>query len=127
MRIALDSNRYTDLCRGDSHAIEVVSRADEVLVPLIVIAEQRAGFALGSRRAENEKNLTRFLNTAGIFVLSPDEQTTHVYAEVYATLRRQGTPIPTNDIWIAALALQHSLILFARDKDFDHVPGLVRV
>ncbi len=127
MRIVIDSNRYTDLCRGDQHAVDVVSGADEVFMPLIVVAEQRAGFAFGSRRDENERNLTRFLNTSGVSVLSPDEQTTHVYAEVYAGLRRQGTPIPTNDIWIAALTLQHDLVLFARDADFDHIPRLARV
>lgn len=127
MRIALDSNRYTDLARGVPLAVEIVASADEVFMPLIVVAEQRAGFAVGSRRDENERNLTRFLNTQGVSVLLPDEQTTHVYADVYAGLRRQGTPIPTNDIWIAALAIQHDLILFARDADFDHVARLARI
>ena len=127
MRIALDSNRYTDLCRGDAHAVAVVSAAEEIFLPLIVIAEQRAGFAYGTRRDQNEQALTHFLNTDGVFPLLPDEQTTHVYAEIYAGLRRQGTPIPTNDIWIAALTLQHDLVLFARDADFDHIPRLARV
>lgn len=127
MRIVIDSNRYSDLCRAERHAVDVVSSAEEIYVPLIVVAEQRAGFAFGSRRDQNEKILTRFLNTDGVSVLLPDEQTTHVYAEVYAGLRRQGTPIPTNDIWIAALTIQHDLVLFARDKDFDHIPRLARV
>lgn len=127
MRIALDTNRYADLGRGDPHAIEVVSAADEIYVPLIVVAELRAGFAYGSKRDANERILTRFLNTAGVSVLLPDEQTTHVYADVYAGLRKRGTPIPTNGIWIAALVLQHDLVLFARDADFDHIPRLARV
>ena len=127
MRIVIDSNRYTDLCRGDPHTVEIISKTDEIYIPLIVIAEQRAGFASGSRRDQNERVLTRFLNTDGVFALLPDEQTTHVYADVYAGLRRQGTPIPTNDIWIAALTLQHDLVLFARDSDFDHIPRLARV
>ena len=127
MRVAVDSNRYTDLCRGEARAVDVVTSADEIYMPLIVIAEQRAGFAFGSKQAENEANLTRFLNTEGVYVLAPDEQTTHVYAQVYAGLRRRGTPIPTNDIWIAALAIQHDLLLFDRDSDFDYVPNLARL
>lgn len=127
MRLALDSNRYTDLCRGVKQAVDVVSRAEVIFVPLIVLAELRAGFAFGLRRDHNENHLTRFLNADHVFVLVPDEQTTHLYAEVYAGLRRQGTPIPTNDIWIAALVLQHDLVLFTRDSDFEHVPRLARV
>lgn len=126
MKIAIDSNRYTDLCRGVPEVIEVIESALEVHVPLIVIAEQRAGFAHGSNREKNERVLTRFLNTAGVFVLSPDEQTTFLYADTYAYLRKKGKPIPTNDLWIAALVLQHHLVLFDRDSDFDHLPQLAR-
>lgn len=127
MRIAIDSNRYTDLCRGIPEVVEVLSTASEIHVPLIVIAEQRAGFAHGSQRAKNERVLTRFLNTPGVFVLAPDEQTTFFYADAYAYLRKRGKPIPTNDLWIAALALQHQLILFDRDSDFDHLPQIARL
>jgi predicted nucleic acid-binding protein len=63
----------------------------------------------------------------GVSILFADEQTTHHYANVYRQLRMQGTPIPTNDIWIAALVLQHDLALCARDDHFDHLPQLVRV
>ena len=61
----------------------------------------------------------------GVAVLYPDEQTTHQYATVFRQLRRQGTPIPTNDIWIAALVLQHDLALYARDRHFEHLPQIV--
>ena len=127
MRIAIDSNRYTDFCRGDERAIEVVRSAEEIVLPLIVLAELRAGFAHGSRRPDNERVLTRFLNSRRVKVISPDEQTTHFYADVYAGLRKKGRPIPTNDLWIAAIALQHDLVLFDRDADFDHVPNLARL
>ena len=127
MRIAIDSNRYTDLGKNDPMAVEVISAAEEIYVPLIVIGELRAGFAFGSKRDVNERNLTRFLNTDGVQVLLPDEQTTRVYADIYLGLRKRGTPIPTNDLWIAALTIQHDLVLFARDSDFDRVPGLARV
>ncbi len=127
MKIALDSNRYTDLCRGVPLVQEIVESATEVHVPLIVLAEQRAGFAHGSNREKNERVLTRFLNSDGVFVLSPDEQTTFFYADVYAYLRKKGKPIPTNDLWIAALVIQHQLVLFDRDSDFDHLPQIARV
>jgi len=71
--------------------------------------------------------LTNFLNTPGVFVLAPDEQTTFFCADVYAYLRKKGRPIPTNDLWIAALVIQHQLVLFDRDSDFDNLPQLGRV
>jgi tRNA(fMet)-specific endonuclease VapC len=127
VKIAIDSNRYTDLCRGVPEVVEVIENALEVHVPLIVVAELRAGFAHGARREKNESVLTRFLNTGGVFVLPPDEQTTFFYAETYAYLRKKGKPIPTNDLWIAALVIQHQLVLLDRDSDFDSLPQLARV
>ena len=127
VRIAIDSNRYTDFCRGEDEAVRVFRSAREIVVPLVVLAEQRAGFAYGSRREKNEQILTRFLNAKGIEVLCPDEQTTRVYAELYAYLRKKGTPIPTNDLWIAALVVQHDIVLFDRDSDFDRLPQVARI
>ena len=127
MRLALDTNRYTDLCRGDAFVVETVETADEVWLPFVVLGELRAGFAVGNQGARNEAVLRRFLLKPGIGVLYADDQTTHHYATVYRQLRRQGTPIPTNDMWIAALVLQHSLVLLARDTHFDALPQLMRV
>jgi tRNA(fMet)-specific endonuclease VapC len=107
--------------------VEVLRSAERIWLPLIVLGELRAGFAHGTRREQNERTLTRFLASSRVGVLAPDEQTTHVYASVYADLRRRGRPIPTNDLWIAALALQHDLILFDRDSDFDAVGQLARL
>ena len=126
MRLALDTNRYTDLSRGNSDVMEVVESADEVWLPFIVLAELRAGFSLGTKTAQNEAALRRFLFKPGVEILYADEQTTHHYASVYRQLRRQGTPIPTHDMWIAALVLQHSLTLCARDAHFDALPQLPR-
>jgi tRNA(fMet)-specific endonuclease VapC len=126
MRIALDTNRYVDLCKGLESTARLVATAEEVYLPFVVVAELRAGFALGRRATENERVLRRFLMKAGVHVLFADEQTTHHYAAVFRQLRLQGTPIPTNDIWICALVLQHNLVLHARDRHFDHVPQLVR-
>ena len=127
MRLAVDTNRYTDLCRGDRTVVETVEHADEVWLPFIVLGELRAGFAVGNQGPRNEAVLRRFLLKPGVAVLYADEQTTHHYAAIYRQLRKQGTPIPTNDMWIAALVLEHSLVLFARDAHFDALPQLTRV
>ena len=127
MKLALDTNRYTDLCRGSVPAVQTVESANQVWLPFIVLGELRAGFAVGSQGPRNEAVLRRFLLKSGVGVLYADEQTTHHYAAVYRQLRKQGTPIPTNDMWIAALVLQHSLVLFARDTHFDALPQLARV
>ncbi len=127
MKLAIDTNRYTDYCRAEQRAVAVLRGASEIHVPLIVLAELRAGFAHGNQRAKNEALLTRFLNSERVRVIAPDEQTTHFYADIYGDLRSRGRPIPTNDMWIAALTLQHGLVLFDRDSDFDHLPQLARL
>ena len=127
MRVAIDTNRYVDLCKGDAETVEILETASEIIVPFVVLAELRAGFLLGRRQVENERSLSRLLLKDGVEVVYPDDQTTHHYASVFRQLRKQGTPIPTNDMWLAALVLQHNLALHARDKHFDHLPQLVRV
>ena len=127
MRVALDTNRYVDLCRGVVETVRLLERAEEIMLPFVVLGELRAGFALGRRATENEHVLRRFLLKDGVRVLFADDQTTHHYAAVFRQLRKQGTPIPTNDMWLAALVLQHNLALHARDRHFDHLPQLVRV
>jgi tRNA(fMet)-specific endonuclease VapC len=127
MRLALDTNRYTDLCRDTAEVVALVEHAETVVLPFAVLGELRAGFSLGTRGAENERMLRQFLGKPGVSVLFADDQTTHHYAAVFRQLRRQGTPIPTNDLWIAALVLQHDLVLCDRDQHFDHLPQLTRV
>jgi len=127
VRLALDTNRYADLCRGIRRAVETVGAADAVWLPFVVVGELRAGVAVGSQGPGNEAVLRRFFLKPGVGVLYADEQTTYHYASVYRQLRKQGTPIPTNDMWIAALVLQHSLYLYDRDRHFDALPQLLRV
>ena len=127
VRLALDTNRYVDLCRGVVETVALLEEAEFVMLPFVVLGELRAGFAHGRRQAENERTLRRFLLKDGVRVLFADDQTTHHYASIYRQLRQQGTPIPTNDMWLAALVLQHNLVLHARDKHFDCLPQVVRV
>jgi tRNA(fMet)-specific endonuclease VapC len=127
MRLALDTNRYVDFCRGDPVAVDRLKRAEWIGVPFIVVAELRAGFFCASKSQSNEKHLTTFLNSRRVEVLYPDDGTSHHYARLYRQLRMQGTPIPTNDLWIAALVMEHDLQLFDRDRHFDHLPQLARL
>jgi tRNA(fMet)-specific endonuclease VapC len=126
MRLALDTNRYTDLCRGQQRVLELVEQADEVWLPFVVVGELRAGFAAGTQGSRNEAIFRRFLLKPGVGILYADEQTTHHFANIYRQLRKQGTPIPTNDMWIAALVLEHSLVLCARDAHFEALAQLTR-
>ena len=125
MKIALDSNAYSDFMRGQEW-LDAMQQAEKIMLPLFVLGELRSGFLQGNRHTRNEADLARFINTPRVEVLLPDASTTRHYAALVAQLRKQGTPIPTNDVWIAALALQHDLILCTSDQHFEHIPHLAR-
>ncbi|HTW94964.1 MAG TPA: type II toxin-antitoxin system VapC family toxin [Tepidisphaeraceae bacterium] len=127
MRLLLDTSRYTEFARGEASVVQTIQAASKIFLPFVVLGELRAGFACGTRGRENEAILTRILHRPSVGALYADGETTRHYAAVYAQLRRQGTPIPTNDLWIAALAIQHELVLFSRDAHFEHVAQLARV
>lgn len=124
MRLLIDTNRYSDLIRGDEDVGARFASAAELWIPIIVLGELLSGFALGTQRRSNETKLRRFLNKPATALLLLDENTAGFYSEISNALRKQGTRIPTNDIWIAALAIQHDLTLDTRDQHFQHVPGL---
>jgi tRNA(fMet)-specific endonuclease VapC len=126
MKLALDTNAYSAAARGEPRSVALVQSAQHVYVPFVVLAELRAGFAAGTLGRRNEASLARFLQFPRISVLYADEQTTHHYGSVFAQLRRQGTPIPTNDIWIAAIVLQYDLALLTSDAHFSSLPQLAR-
>lgn len=126
MNIALDTNAYSDFMRGEPGRVQIVRTARRIHLPLIVLGELRAGFASGNQESRNAANLQRFLNSPRVSVLLPDEQTTHHYAQIHLQLRRKGVAIPTSDLWIAALTVQHGLILCTTDAHFDHVPQVPR-
>ena len=126
-RLLIDTNRYTDLIRGEPETLRLASEADQLFLAFISLADLHAGFRIGSKRADNEKRLKQFLTRPGVGVLYPDEQTVNIYADMKAQLRRQGTPIPDHDIWIAALALQYQLTLCTHDRHFDHLPQVAKI
>lgn len=126
MRAALDTNRLTDLFQGDAALAKQLGSCDEVWLPLTVLAELRAGFLGGNRAARNEALLQSFLIRPTVRVLLPNLDTADAYARLFVQLKQAGTPIPDNDLWIAALCLQHNLTLITRDRHFRHIPQLLR-
>lgn len=122
MNVALDTNAYSDFMRGDGDRVRVVRAARTIALPLIVLGELRAGFAAGNRESANAANLRRFLASPRASILLPDEQTAHHYAQLHFQLRAKGVAIPTNDLWIASLVVQHDLILCTSDNHFRQLP-----
>ena len=126
MNVAVDTNAYSDFMRGDPARVHIFRTARHLHLPLFVLGELRAGFAAGNQKSTNTANLQRFLNSPRVSILLPDDQTTHHYAHLFVQLRRKSVAIPTNDLWIAALAVQHSLVLCTSDAHFQHLPQLPR-
>jgi predicted nucleic acid-binding protein len=116
MNVALDTNAYSDFLRGEPTRVGIIRQADRIHLPLIVLGDLRAGFAAGSRAGENLATLRQFLASSRVNVLLPDEITTEHYARIFLQLRQKGAAIPTNDLWIAALVLQHGLDLCRRGR-----------
>jgi tRNA(fMet)-specific endonuclease VapC len=124
MMFVLDTSAYYGFNRGDARLKKWFRAENDILVPLMVVGELRAGFATGNKRAENEALLQRFLDTPGVRAVTLTEATTKLFAEIYLSLRRAGKPIGTNDMWIAASALEHDCELLTLEKDFARVADL---
>ena len=126
VKVALDTNRLTDLFRGDADLANFLESCDDIWIPLFVLGELKAGFLGGTQGRRNESLLSRMLTKSTVGILLPGRGTAEHYARLFVQLKRAGTPIPDNDLWIAALALEHSLTLITRDHHFTRIPQLVR-
>ena len=122
--IALDTNAYTAFKRGDEQIVSVLQHAPIIIVCVTVLGELLGGFAAGQRESKNRSELTQFLSTPRVKVVSSTTATADLYALVYAALRRKGQPIPTNDLWIAASRLEHGAALLTLDAHFKNIDGL---
>jgi len=122
--ILLDTNAYTAFMLGSAEVVEVLAHAERLYLNSIVLGELLGGFAAGTREAKNRAELARFLDSPRLDVLTVTMQTADSYALIYAGLRRKGQLIPTNDLWIAASALEHGAGLLTRDAHFSQIDGL---
>jgi tRNA(fMet)-specific endonuclease VapC len=123
--VILDTNGLSALADGESALEPIVRRATEVAVPVIVLGEYRYGVGQSRDRQKYEQWLDEFVRNFRI--LDVDQETAVCYASVRRELKEAGTPIPSNDAWIAALCRQHKSSLLSRDHHFDLVPGIRRI
>ena len=121
----LDTNGLSALVEGDLRLQPILGKANRVAIPVITLGEYRYGISQSRDRLRYEHWLSSYL--PGFQILDIDERTTFSYSTVRSELKKAGKPIPSNDIWIAALCRQYSLPLLSRDRHFDAVPGLTRL
>jgi len=120
-RICLDTSANSHFKRGDAAAVEVISAAGWVGLSSVVLGELRTGFLLGRQAAKNEEELTRFFSHPLVELLDVDGAASRIYSEIMLELRRSGTPFPTNDIWIAAVAAREGAVLVSYDDHFRRI------
>lgn len=127
LRALLDSNAYVRLMQGNEKVAGIVRSAEEVLLSTVVLGELLYGFRHGTRYERNARAMRAFLDNPYVTVVPVEEITADRYSRIAAALRAKGRPIPTNDIWIAAHAMQTGADLVSADRHFEHVEGIAWV
>lgn len=125
MRIFLDTSAYSTFLRGHQEIKKILQQADSIWINAIVLGELRAGFIRGRQEQKNKDLLQQFLNSPRVHLAAVDEETAERYAVILNALWKAGTPIPTNDVWIAAGVMQYGLILLTTDAHFLKVPQII--
>ena len=124
-RIIIDTNFYAAFKRNETEAVTLLKRADYIGVSTVILGELLAGFRCGNRERENRAELDQFLDSARVHIVVVDDETSEFYAQVFSELRLKGRPIPSNDLWLAATALQHGLALATYDDHFDYIGNVL--
>ena len=125
--VLIDTNAYSAIKRAESAIIEIIQFADTIAFSPIVIGELLFGFDNGSQVKQNRLELQRFLDSPRVKVLPILSETAHFFSQICFSLKQKGNPIPTNDIWIAAQALEHGCVVCTADKHFKAIDGLLLV
>lgn len=123
--VLLDTNAYASFKRADSAIIEVIQQAELIGITPIVIGELYAGFDGGNKAKQNKIELKRFMESPRVKVYSLTPDTSNFFSQIFCSLKKKGRPIPTNDIWIAAQALEHGCVVCTYDKHFEAIDGLI--
>jgi tRNA(fMet)-specific endonuclease VapC len=126
-KLLIDTNVYGAFKANDPEIVRKLRSCEEIHVNVTVLAELIAGFKAGTKEARNREELKQFLNSPRVVLDEITEATAEFYAHIYMMLRLKGSPVPPNDIWIAASAAQHGCALFSLDKHFGVIDGLLRV
>jgi tRNA(fMet)-specific endonuclease VapC len=124
-RVLVDTSAYSAWVRGYPPVRVPMQEASGLCLSVVVLGELLAGFAGGARRRENEEHLRSFTSSPRVEVLRVDEETVTPYAAIQHELRRRGTPVSPNDLWIAATAYQHGLRVLTLDRDFLKIPQVI--
>lgn len=128
MRLVLDTNIYIDFGRGRQEVVDIIAgQSTEVLLPVIVLGELFYGFQKGSKSRENEEMFRRFVTSVGASIIDVDEEVARKYSLIYSALSVKGTPLPINDVWIAACCMSVGSTLLTRDRHFEHIEQIDKI
>ncbi len=128
MRLVLDTNIYIDFGQGKEEVVDLIAgQSTEVLLPVIVLGELFYGFQKGSKSADNETTFRRFVTELGVSIIDVDEEVARKYSLIYSALSTKGTPIPINDVWIAACCMSVGGTLLTRDRHFEHIEQIDKI
>jgi predicted nucleic acid-binding protein len=125
IKVMLDTSAYSALLRGNEDVKRAVQESDEIYLNPVVLGELLAGFAYGGKEKKNREILREFLASPRLQVTDIDEETSERYAVIINYLWQEGTPVPTNDLWIAATAMQHGLKLITTDGHYRNIPQII--
>ena len=123
-KIVLDTNAYTRLLIGEENVLDIIGTADTIYMSIFVLGELYAGFAGGRKERKNKETLNRFLLKPTAKILNATAETAEVFGKVKQNLKKAGTPIPINDVWIAAHAIETGSTIITYDSHFKNVAGL---
>ena len=123
--VLLDTNAYTSFKKNEDNILRIIQHADVLCMSPVVIGELLAGFDGGSKPKKNKLELQQFLESSRVIVYPITSDTSHFFGQLQFALKKKGKPIPTNDIWIAAQALEHGCVVCTHDKHFSFIDGLI--
>ena len=123
--VLIDTNAFSAVKRGDPDIIEVIQYAEIIGMSPVVIGELLFGYDNGNQAKKNRQELQKFLDSARVKVFPILSETAHFFSQITLSLKRKGKPIPTNDVWIAAQAMEHGLVVCTYDKHFRVIEGLL--
>lgn len=120
----IDTSAYSYLLSGSEDVLKVLARADLVYISVFVLGELYAGFKGGSKETFNRDLLARFISRPTVRIVPATQETAEIFAEIKHSLQRAGTPLPINDVWIAAHAIETGSVLATFDSHFNQISGL---
>ncbi len=125
-KIVLDTNAYTRMLAGDEEVLNIVASVEKVFMSIFVIGELQSGFLGGNKYRDNRDTLKSFLSKTTVKILNATNETAEIYGSLKHALKKEGTPLPINDVWIAAHSIETGSLIVTYDKHFDKIPGIRR-